>query len=103
MTESGDTTGRGWTQGGRPLVHPGAGRRKPPAVNKGRPRGPADAARCAAILAARFGEGAPRRDELIEALHAIQDAEGCLPEGLLHALAEAMRLSMAEVYEGATF
>jgi formate dehydrogenase beta subunit len=44
-----------------------------------------------------------KRDELIEILHVIQDAEGCLPAGHLHALAEAMKLPMAEVYEVATF
>src|SRR5690606_26784465 len=40
---------------------------------------------------------------LIEYLHRIQDACGHLPAGLLVALAEAMRLPLAEVYETATF
>jgi formate dehydrogenase len=52
---------------------------------------------------ALIGDGPYPRDLLIEYLHAIQDAEGCLPAGLLQALAEAMRLPMAEVYEVATF
>jgi NADH:ubiquinone oxidoreductase subunit F (NADH-binding)/NADH:ubiquinone oxidoreductase subunit E len=44
-----------------------------------------------------------RRDLLIEYLHLINDAKGHLPANLLVALAEAMRLPLAEVYETATF
>lgn len=44
-----------------------------------------------------------RRDLLIEYLHLIQDEYGHLPAAHLRALAEEMRLSMAEVYEVATF
>jgi NADH:ubiquinone oxidoreductase subunit F (NADH-binding)/NADH:ubiquinone oxidoreductase subunit E len=44
-----------------------------------------------------------RRDLLIEFLHLIQDAYGCLSAAHLRALAEEMRLSQAEVYEVATF
>ncbi|PRY93259.1 NAD-dependent formate dehydrogenase flavoprotein subunit [Hasllibacter halocynthiae] len=48
--------------------------------------------------------GAPRaRDRLIENLHLIQDARGHLSARHLRALAEEMRLSMAEVWEVATF
>ena len=43
------------------------------------------------------------RDLLIEHLHLIQDRFGCLSAAHLRALAEEMRLSMAEVYEVATF
>lgn len=43
------------------------------------------------------------RDLLIEHLHLIQDKYGCLSAAHLRALAEEMRLSMAEVYEVATF
>ncbi|ABG33669.1 NADH-quinone oxidoreductase subunit F [Roseobacter denitrificans] len=43
------------------------------------------------------------RDLLIEFLHLIQDAYGHLSARHLRALAEVMRLSMAEVYEVATF
>ena len=46
----------------------------------------------------------PRRaDLLIEFLHLIQDAHGHLSAAHLRALAEEMRMSMAEVYEVATF
>jgi len=44
-----------------------------------------------------------RRDLLIEYLHAINDAKGALPAPLLVALAEVMRLPLAEIYETATF
>ena len=44
-----------------------------------------------------------RRDRLIEYLHAIQDAEGCLPAAMIAALAQAMRLSQVEVFEVASF
>ena len=44
-----------------------------------------------------------RRDLLIEFLHLIQDAFGCLSARHLRALAEDMRLSQAEVYEVASF
>ena len=49
-------------------------------------------------------EGRPRdRDLLIEFLHLIQDEYGHLSAAHLRALAEEMRLSMAEIYEVATF
>ncbi|WP_113911071.1 NAD(P)H-dependent oxidoreductase subunit E [Roseovarius dicentrarchi] len=44
-----------------------------------------------------------RRDRLIEYLHLIQDKFGHLSAAHLRALAEEMRISMAEVYEVATF
>jgi len=48
--------------------------------------------------------GRPRRkDLLIEYLHLIQDAYGHLSASHLRALAEVLKLSMAEVYEVATF
>ena len=49
------------------------------------------------------GDRPRERALLIEYLHLIQDQEGCLPEGHLHALAEELRIPMAEVYEVATF
>ncbi|MEO0990833.1 MAG: NAD(P)H-dependent oxidoreductase subunit E, partial [Pseudomonadota bacterium] len=52
---------------------------------------------------ALLGERPRRRDLLIEFLHLIQDAYGHLSAAHLRALAEEMRLSMAEVYEVATF
>lgn len=45
----------------------------------------------------------PRRDLLIEHLHALQDRHGCLREGHLVALAEALRIAPVEVFEVATF
>jgi formate dehydrogenase len=45
----------------------------------------------------------PRRDLLIEHLHRIQDATGCLAKPHLVALAEWMSLSLAEVHEVASF
>ena len=49
-------------------------------------------------------EGAPlRREYLIENLHRVQDRFGHLSAAHLTALAEAMKLSQAEVYEVATF
>ncbi|MCF6443805.1 NAD(P)H-dependent oxidoreductase subunit E [Nereida sp. MMG025] len=50
-----------------------------------------------------LGDQARDRDLLIEFLHLIQDRFGHLSAAHLRALAEEMRLSMAEVYEVATF
>ena len=50
-----------------------------------------------------MGDAPRRRDLLIEHLHRIQDAYGCLSAPHLAALAEEMRLAMTEVYEVATF
>jgi len=52
---------------------------------------------------ALLGNRERRADLLIEHLHLIQDAYGCLSSAHLHALADEMRLSQAEVYEVATF
>ncbi len=52
---------------------------------------------------ALLGDRPRRRDLLIEFLHLIQDACGCLSAPHMRALAEEMRLSQAEVYEVATF
>ena len=56
-----------------------------------------------AEVQALLGDGPRRRDLLIEYLHLIQDAHGCLSAAHLRALAEEMRMSQAEVYEVATF
>ena len=56
-----------------------------------------------AQVLALLGDKPRRRDLLIEHLHLIQDAQGCLSAAHLRALAEEMRLSQAEVYEVATF
>ncbi|MCW5730964.1 MAG: NAD(P)H-dependent oxidoreductase subunit E [Alphaproteobacteria bacterium] len=66
---------------------------------RGREASDADRAAVARLLAGL--SRAP--DLLIEHLHRLQDAEGCLREGRLLALAEAMRLAPVEVYETATF
>ncbi|WP_099864798.1 NADH-ubiquinone oxidoreductase-F iron-sulfur binding region domain-containing protein [Pararhizobium haloflavum] len=52
---------------------------------------------------ALLGQRTIRRDHLIEYLHLVQDAFGCLSADHLRALAEIMRLSQAEVYEVASF
>ncbi|MCH9806540.1 MAG: NAD(P)H-dependent oxidoreductase subunit E [Alphaproteobacteria bacterium] len=91
--------GRNGRGSGRAAVHPGAGRRKAIAFPKGRLLDPAE------VQAVRELIGPPPYDRsmLIEYLHKIQGSEGCLPAGLLHGLAELMRIPMAEVYEVATF
>jgi formate dehydrogenase len=66
---------------------------------KGRPVDPVAREDIARLLGA-----APReREYLIENLHRVQDHFGHLSAAHLNALAEAMKLSMAEVYEVATF
>ncbi|RLJ60182.1 NAD-dependent formate dehydrogenase flavoprotein subunit [Litoreibacter meonggei] len=50
-----------------------------------------------------LGERPRNRDLLIEFLHLIQDKHGHLSAAHLRALAEEMRLSMAEIYEVASF
>ena len=52
---------------------------------------------------ALLGDRPRRRDLLIEFLHLIQDAFGHLSSAHLRALAEEMRIGMAEIYETATF
>jgi len=79
--------------------HPGSGRRKAPVFNKGRQLETEALAEVRALL----GDGDRRRDLLIEYLHHIQDRFGYLSAAHLQALAEDMRLSMAEVFEVATF
>jgi formate dehydrogenase len=69
------------------------------ATPKGRPVDPAAREEVQALLG-----GAPRRrDLLIEFLHRIQDRYGCLHARHLVALADEMKMAMAEVYEVATF
>ncbi|HEY1758277.1 MAG TPA: NAD(P)H-dependent oxidoreductase subunit E [Bryobacteraceae bacterium] len=52
---------------------------------------------------ALLGDAPRRRDLLIEHLHKIQDHYGCLSARHLVALADEMKMAMAEVYEVATF
>ncbi|WP_272002704.1 NAD(P)H-dependent oxidoreductase subunit E [Roseovarius sp. ZX-A-9] len=56
-----------------------------------------------AEVKALLGDTPRRRDLLIEYLHLIQDRYGHLSAAHLRALAEEMRISMAEIYEVATF
>jgi len=79
--------------------HPGGKRGRARATPKGRQIDPVARDEVRALL-----ENRPRqRDLLIEYLHLIQDAHGALSAAHLAALAEDMRLPMAEVYEVATF
>ncbi len=73
--------------------------RRPRSIPKGRQVDPV-----AREDVARLTEGVPlEREYLIENLHRIQDRFGHLSAAHLNALAEAMKLAMAEVYEVATF
>ena len=56
-----------------------------------------------ADIKALLGDAPRRRDLLIEFLHKIQDKYGHLSAAHLAALADEMRMAMAEVYEVATF
>jgi len=72
---------------------------------KGRPTPKGRQVEAAALADIRelLGDGPYRRDLLIEFLHKIQDKFGHLSAAHLAALADEMRLAMAEVYEVATF
>ena len=78
---------------------PGSGRRRGLDTPKGRQVDPAALDEVQALL----GERERRRDLLIEHLHLLQDQFGCLHARHLVALAEEMRLALAEVYEVASF
>ncbi|HTV89645.1 MAG TPA: NAD(P)H-dependent oxidoreductase subunit E [Stellaceae bacterium] len=80
-------------------IHPGSGRRRGRDAPKGRQVDPAALAEVQALL----GDRERRRDLLIEHLHLLQDRYGCLFARHLVALAEEMRLALAEVYEVASF
>ncbi len=80
-------------------IHPGSGRRRGADYPKGRQLG----SEALSAVRALLGDRPRQRDLLIEYLHLIQDAEGCLPAGHLQALADEMRLPMAEVFEVASF
>ena len=83
----------------RPFEHPGEGRRRAKATPKGRQVDQTAAEEIARLL----GDRPRRRDLLIEHLHLIQDNYKQISAAHLAALAEAMRLSFAEVFETATF
>jgi formate dehydrogenase len=83
----------------RNRIHPGSGRRHAIAFPKGRVVDPVALAEVRGVL-----DGSPpRRDLLIEHLHRIQDRYGHLSAKHLAALADEMRLALAEVYEVASF
>jgi NADH:ubiquinone oxidoreductase 24 kD subunit len=103
MTEGfqGGTPGNGH-DGDRPLerlIHPGSGRRKAPKTPKGRQVEPETLAELHALL----GDRPRNRDLLIEFLHLLQDRYGHLSARHMAALAQEMKLAMAEVYEVASF
>jgi formate dehydrogenase len=80
-------------------IHPGSGRRKAPPAPKGRGVDPQAHEEIFTLL----GNRPRRRDLLIEHLHLIQDGYGHLSARHLAALANEMSLSMAEVFEVASF
>jgi len=75
------------------------GRRK----DRGRPKGRQVEPKALAEVRALLGDAPRRRDLLIEFLHRIQDAYGCIYAAHIVALAAEMSLAMTEVYEVATF
>jgi formate dehydrogenase len=77
----------------------GGGRRRAPRTPKGRQVEPQALAEIRALL----GDRERRRDLLIEHLHLIQDRYSHLSAAHLAALAQEMRLPLAEAYEVATF
>ena len=98
MNDVSKTSGGGRAGVGR-AIHPGAGRRRSVPFPKGRVLKQAEVDAVRRLL----GDAPRERALLIEYLHLIQDQEGALPAGLLHALAEELAIPMAEVYEVATF
>jgi formate dehydrogenase len=70
---------------------------------KARPKGRHVNAEALADVQHLLGDTPRERSLLIEFLHRIQDARGCLPGSYLVALAQEMKLAMTEVYEVATF
>ena len=79
------------------------GRRKGRTTLKGRQIDPQARVEIAALLESHFGDSPRRRDLLIEYLHLIQDKFGYLSAAHMAALAEAMKMAQAEIYEVATF
>jgi NADH:ubiquinone oxidoreductase subunit F (NADH-binding)/NADH:ubiquinone oxidoreductase subunit E len=70
---------------------------------RGTPKGRQVDPRAREEVRALLGDAPRRRDLLIEHLHRIQDRYGHLSAAHLAALAEELRMAMAEVYEVATF
>ena len=80
-------------------IHPGSSGKSALFFGKGRTLSPEDSKAIESII----GVGPYERHMLIEYIHLIQDQEGHLSEGYMQALAKALRIPMAEVYEVATF
>ncbi len=99
MTETPGIGGKAAEGTIRTFRHPGSGRRRAAPHPRGRQLEPAAHDDIRALLGGR----PRRRDLLIEHLHLIQDKFGALAARHLVALAEEMRLSLAEIYETATF
>src|SRR5215203_3269523 len=83
----------------RAFEHPGAGRKRAKATPKGRQVDPTAAHEIELLL----GDRPRRRDLLIEHLHLIQDTYRQISAAHLAALADEMKLPLAEAYEVATF
>ncbi|MFQ5938038.1 MAG: NAD(P)H-dependent oxidoreductase subunit E, partial [Acidiferrobacterales bacterium] len=83
----------------RRYSHPGSSRRH----TKSHPKGRQVNIDALGEIQALLDNRARQRDLLIEYLHLIQDKYGCLSAAHLAALAQEMRLALAEVYEVATF
>jgi formate dehydrogenase len=83
----------------RRSIHPGSGRRGGRDLPKGRQVDPTALEEVRELL----GQGARRRDLLIEYLHLLQDYYRCLHARHLAALAQEMKLALVEVYEVASF
>jgi NADH:ubiquinone oxidoreductase subunit F (NADH-binding)/NADH:ubiquinone oxidoreductase subunit E len=67
------------------------------------PKGRQVDANALAEVRALLGDAPRRRDLLVEFLHRVQDAHGCISAAHVVALAQELRLAMTEVYEVATF
>ena len=91
-----EQTGTAWQQAG---ARSGKSGRKP----RGGPKGRQVTAAALAEISALLDGQSLQRDELIEYLHLIQDSQGCLSAAHLAALAQLMRLPMAEIWEVASF
>src|SRR6202051_150749 len=83
----------------RPFEHPGEGIRRAKSTPKGRQIDP----RARDEIETLLGKRPRQRDLLIEHLHLIQDTYNQISAAHLAALADAMKLSLAEVFETATF
>jgi NADH:ubiquinone oxidoreductase subunit F (NADH-binding)/NADH:ubiquinone oxidoreductase subunit E len=83
----------------RQFDHPGEGIRRAKSMPKGRQIEP----RAQQEIETLLGERSRQRDLLIEHLHLIQDHYKQISAAHLAALADAMKLSLAEVFETATF